>query len=107
MGAESAREQWRGLEQLAADPALQRYLQDEFPEDAAVWSSPVTRRRFLALAAASLGLAGLTGCSVKPPSEQILPYVRQPAGLVPGKPLFYATTMTLGGYGYGLLVKSR
>ena len=55
---------------------------------------------------ASLALAGMAGCTRQPP-EQILPYVRQPENVVPGRPLFYATAMTLGGRATGLLVESH
>ena len=41
---------------------------------------------------ASLALAGLTACT-RQPTEHIVPYVRQPEELVPGRPLFYATAM--------------
>ena len=33
--------------------------------------------------------------------EQIVPYVRQPEEIVPGKPLYFATAMPLGGYAIG------
>ena len=36
-----------------------------------------------------------------------MPYVRPPEEIVPGKPLFFATAMTLGGTGVGLLVESH
>src|SRR5262249_8224460 len=39
--------------------------------------------------------------------EAIFPYVRQPEDLIPGKPLFYATAMALGGVATGLLVESH
>ena len=41
------------------------------------------------------------------PSVDIVPYVRPPEEIVPGKPLFFATAMTLGGGGVGLLVESH
>src|SRR5439155_23684373 len=41
------------------------------------------------------------------PPEKNLPYVRQPEDLVPGKPLFFATAMALGGVATGLLVESH
>ena len=57
---------------------------------------------------ASMALAGLAGCrSVFLPQDKIVPYVKQPEELVPGKPLFYATTLTLGGYGTGVLVEQH
>ena len=55
---------------------------------------------------ASLALAGVTACTRQPP-EKIVPYVRQPEELVPGKPLFFATAMPLGGVATGLLVESH
>jgi len=68
---------------------------------------PLTRRRFLSLLAASLGLAGANGCSLQPPEEAIVPYVRQPEEVVLGKPLYFATTMSFGGDSAGLLVESH
>ena len=65
------------------------------------------RRRFLQLLGASIAFAGLSGCQVRQPVETIVPYVRQPEEIVPGKPLFYATAMSLGGYAIGLLVESH
>jgi hypothetical protein len=55
---------------------------------------------------ASLGLAGMTGC-VRLPLEPIVPYVRQPEGVIPGRPMYYATASTLGGYASPLLVESH
>jgi molybdopterin-containing oxidoreductase family iron-sulfur binding subunit len=65
----------------------------------------IDRGKFLRLMGASLGLAGLTACAPLPP-HQIVPYVRQPEEIVPGKPLFYASATTLGGYAYPILVKT-
>ena len=70
-------------------------------------TNTLNRREFLRLMSASLALTGLAGCSLQQPVEQIVPYVRQPEELTLGKPLFYATAMTLGGYAQGLLVESR
>jgi Fe-S-cluster-containing dehydrogenase component len=55
---------------------------------------------------ASLGLAGMTGC-VKLPLEPIVPYVRQPENVIPGRPQYYATAVTLGGYANPVLVESH
>ncbi len=56
--------------------------------------------------AASAALAGLTGCT-KLPTQHIVPYVRQPEEIIAGQPLFYATSMTLGGVASGILVESH
>ncbi len=99
---------WRTLDELADSPAFQELMRREFPAQADVWPEGLSRRRFLALMGASLALAGLSGCSTRPaPSVEVRPYVKQPEELVPGKPLFYATAMTLGGVGVGLLVEQH
>ncbi len=97
---------WRSLDELAATPAFQDLLHREFPRHASEWTDGVSRRSFLQLASASLALAGLTGCT-KQPLEQIVPYVRQPEQLIPGKPLYFATALTLGGYATGVLAESH
>src|SRR5438093_337083 len=101
-----SREFWRTLDELAGDPAFQEWLYNEFPSQIEAVADPVARRTFLKLMGASLALGGFTACT-RQPAEKILPYVRQPEGLVPGKPLFYATAMALGGVATGLLVESH
>jgi hypothetical protein len=86
-------------------------LQDnEFPPQAIGWSEDEDaeegRRNFLKLMGASLALAGLTACT-RQPTEHIMPYVRQPEDLIPGKPLYYATAATLGGVANGVLMESH
>ncbi|MFY9611865.1 MAG: TAT-variant-translocated molybdopterin oxidoreductase [Blastocatellia bacterium] len=97
---------WRSLEELADSDEFQEVLHREFPENATEWNDPAGRREFLKLMGASLALAGLTACTRQPP-EGILPYVRQPEEIVPGKPLFFATAMPLAGYAIGLLAESH
>src|ERR1700722_2766781 len=104
----SGKQYWRSLEELADAPAFRALMQREFPEQASVWPEALSRRQFLTLMGASLALAGLTGCSIRPASSTtVVPYVRSPEEIVPGRPLFYATAMTLGGAGVGLLVESH
>ena len=102
----SGPEYWRSLEELANTDAFQEYLHREFPAQASEFTDPVGRRQFLRLMGASLALAGVSACT-KQPAEVIVPYVRAPEELVPGKPLFYATAVTLGGYATGVLVESH
>jgi MoCo/4Fe-4S cofactor protein with predicted Tat translocation signal len=97
---------WRSLEERANTPEFQQWLQREFPAGASMWEDEVSRRQFLKIMGASFALAGLTGC-IKMPQEKIVPYVQQPEEIIPGKPLFFATAMTLGGYATGLLVESH
>ena len=99
-------EYWRALEALAERPETAELLAREFPRHAAGLLEPVDRRQFLRLMGASLALAGLGACS-RAPTETIVPYVRQPEELVPGKPLFFATALSLGGLATGVLVESH
>ena len=100
------REYWRSLEAVAETPEFKEFLHREFPQNASEWLDPVGRRGFLKLMSASLALAGVTACT-RQPEEAIVPYVRQPEELVPGKPLFFATAMPFAGSGVGLLVESH
>src|SRR5207248_3847492 len=43
----------------------------------------------------------------KQPLEPIVPYVKQPEEIIPGRPMFYATAMTVGGYANAVLVESH
>src|SRR5512132_2566704 len=100
------REYWRSLESLAETPEFKEFLPREFPQNASEWLAPVGRRGFLKLMGASLALAGVSACT-RQPNEELVPYVRQPEELVPGKPLFFATAMPMNGAGVGLLVESH
>jgi len=99
-------EYWRSLEELAGSEAFQEMLHREFPKGASEWLDDFSRRGFLKTMGASLALAGLTGCTRMPITE-IVPYVRQPENVVPGRPMFYATAFTLGGYASPILVESH
>ena len=96
---------WRSLTELIDPAAFQAYLTRAETALAPDWNA-ATRRDFLRLLSASLALAGISGCG-RQPAETIVPYVRQPEGLVPGNPLYYATAMTFGGIAMGLLVESH
>ena len=100
------RQYWRSLEELAETENFQDFLHNEFPQQFAVWRDTVNRRELLKLMGASLALAGLSGCT-RQPTEKIVPYVRAPEQIVPGKPLFFATAMPLGGFATGVLVESH
>jgi MoCo/4Fe-4S cofactor protein with predicted Tat translocation signal len=100
------KEYWRSLEEIAETPEFEEFLQNEFRPGASERSDPVNRRELLKLLGASLGLAGLTACT-KQPQESIVPYVRAPEEFIPGKPLFYATAISLAGIAAGVLVESH
>src|SRR5882762_3031486 len=103
----TGKQYWRTLEELAQNPEFEELLHREFPRLApSEWDEGVDRRDFLKLMAASLALAGLSGCG-RAPEEHIVPYVKQPDGLVLGKPQFYATAMPFGADAIGVLVESH
>jgi molybdopterin-containing oxidoreductase family iron-sulfur binding subunit len=76
---------------------------NEFAPGASEWPEGLSRREFMRLAGATLALAGVSSCT-KQPLERIVPYVKQPEIVIPGKPLRFATATQYGGYGQGLLV---
>ena len=97
---------WKSLEEWSQSPEFLPYLHREFPEYASEWPAGLNRRRFLQLMGASLALAGLTACS-RQPQEQLTPYARRPEEIIPGKPVYYATTFPHRGYGKGVLVRTE
>ncbi|HEV2971466.1 MAG TPA: TAT-variant-translocated molybdopterin oxidoreductase [Pirellulales bacterium] len=107
LAATSGKRFWRCLEELADDPEVETLLLRQFPGQATAWADPLDRRKFLSLLGASLTLAGISGCSVQPPAETIMPYVRSPTKLTPGVSLFFATAVTIGESTTGLLVESH
>ncbi|MBK7704451.1 MAG: TAT-variant-translocated molybdopterin oxidoreductase [Acidobacteria bacterium] len=103
---QNGKEYWRSVEEFVDAPEFEEFVKYEYPAQAEEWDSSVSRRNFIKVMGASLALAGLSGCVIQP-TEKIVPYVNQPEGLVPGKPMYYATAMTLGGVGNGLLARSN
>jgi molybdopterin-containing oxidoreductase family iron-sulfur binding subunit len=102
----TGRTYWKSLEELARTPQFLEFLHREFPEQASTFDDPEGRRGFLKMMGASLALAGLTACT-RQPEEKIVPYVKPPEDVVPGRPLFFATAVTDGGYAKGVLVESH
>src|SRR4051795_6071457 len=96
---------WRSLEEHADTPEFRKLVAEEYPHEIEEWDNSLSRRNFVKVMGASLALAGLSGCVVQP-AEKIVPYVKNPDGMLPGKPNFYATAMSLGGVSVGLLAKS-
>jgi MoCo/4Fe-4S cofactor protein with predicted Tat translocation signal len=118
-GRALTRRYWKSAEDLADDPEFRSFVHREFPAGASELAfAPDTdgepgagesRRGFLKLMGASLALAGaatIPGC--RRPDHQIVPYTDEPEHVVPGKPLYFATSMPLAGGGAeGLLVETH
>ena len=98
---------WRSFDEWTQSDAFLEKCQREQPQLVSFLSQGMNRRKFLQLMGASIALSGISGCMTGPPQEQILPYVRQPEEITQGVPLDYATAMSFGGYGCGLIVKSH
>lgn len=105
LSGQKGRQYWRSLEELADTPGFQALLEEEFPRLAPLVEGRVSRRGMLGLMAASMALAGVTGCKPQP-EEAIAPYVNRPEDLVPGRPLWFASALPLDGYARGVLVKT-
>ena len=99
------REYWRSLEELSRSDDFDEFFSQEFPQQAVALDHGLHRRDFMKLMGASVALAGLTACNR--PAEKIVPYVKQPENLIPGKPIFFASAMPLSGFGSGVLVESH
>ena len=96
---------WRSLGQLENSAEFQDILAREFPEGITEAPDEVSRRGFLGAVAASVALAGMASC--RKPVTKILPFTKRPEGFKPGIAQHYATTITRGGYGIGVLAKSN
>ena len=100
---------WRSVEEFAQTDAFAEVVAREFPVGASELAA-ASRRDFVKLMGASLALAGaatIPGC--RRPDHKILSYSQNvPEHVVPGKSLFYATSMPLpGGGAEGLLVETH
>ena len=111
LGGKSGPRYWRSLDELAETEEFVEFLHREFPDRASEWTDPASRRTFLKLMGASLALAGVgvAGCDHpgNDPTGKAMPYVRQPANLVQGKALYFATAVSLGGVGTGVVAESH
>jgi MoCo/4Fe-4S cofactor protein with predicted Tat translocation signal len=96
---------WRSLSELSKRGPINEQDLNEFSPGASEWHDQWSRRDFVKLLGASLALAGFSSCT-KQPIEKIVPYVKQPEEIIPGKPLRFATVAQFGGFAQGLLVTS-
>jgi MoCo/4Fe-4S cofactor protein with predicted Tat translocation signal len=116
---------WQSIEELSGTKEYRNFLENEFPGNGGKASEKaagegteevpeklsekhldINRRDVMKLMAASAAMAGLGACT-KLPTEKIVPYVRPPEEIIPGRPLFYATSMPQAGVATGLLVESH
>ena len=101
--------QWKSLDELSNSSQYQEFVHREFPEQASeLINDPISRRDFLTLMGGSIALAGVTGCDIiRRPKQEILTYNQQPESVIPGKPNYYTTSMSIGQEVTGLVVESH
>jgi MoCo/4Fe-4S cofactor protein with predicted Tat translocation signal len=100
----SSRASRPSLDELADTAEFRGWVAQAFPPSVLARLDELNRRDFLKLMAASFALAGLVGCRQ---SEDIVPYLRPVEGMIAGKPLFFASAVTRGGYSTGVVVESH
>ena len=99
---------WRSFLEQQDEKAFSPALRREFVPQSVFLDSAqergLTRRSFLKIMGAStaLGAAGISGC--RRPEEYLVPYTEAPEWVVPGKALYYATTMPFGKSAHPLIV---
>ena len=103
--SENGKDYWRSVEEFIDAPEFEEFVKREYPNHAEEWNDSLSRRNFIKFMGASLAFAGLSGCVIQP-AESIVPNVRSQEDSLPGKPLFFATAMSVGGIATGLLAKS-
>ena len=93
-GGQGGKKYWRSLDELAATPGFEKALEREFPQGAEEFNGgDVSRRQFMKIMGASTALAGvgLSGC--RRPEMHLVPFTRSAEWSIPGKFLFYTTSM--------------
>ena len=88
---------WRSVGQLEDTPAFREALEREFPQAAAAMvdaeDAETSRRSFLKLMGASTALAGMSMAACRRAEKYTVPYTQAPEWVIPGKALYYATSM--------------
>lgn len=102
---------WRSIKEYYDDDAVFESKVNEFQNGVTDEFDPsemkgVSRRKFLALLSASAAFA-VTSCTDYRDKGEIIPYNDRPEGVLPGKPNFYASTLSFGSESYGVLVRTR
>ncbi|MGC6426731.1 MAG: Fe-S cluster-containing hydrogenase [Akkermansiaceae bacterium] len=97
---------YRSLGEKEGFESFRHELYREFPNGDTLTEEEqgISRRNFTKLMGASTALAGLGLASCRRPESYIVPYKEAPEWIIPGKPLFYATSMPRVGGAVPLLV---
>lgn len=66
----------------------------------------LSRRDFMEWSGGMMAVLGIAGCT-RQPKEKLIPYTKQPERVIPGRPLFYASALSVGGPALGVLIESH
>ena len=102
------KDQWKSLNDLTNDPSYEENKYNEFAKGASELVDSNSRRNFIKLLGGTAALAGLSGCvtGIRKPYAKIRPYAKKVEYLVPGNPLFYATSYSLNSQVSGVLAET-
>lgn len=90
----TGRKYWRSLGQMADKPEFRKWMEREFPQGAAeLEGGEVSRRNFLQIMGASAALAGLSLSGCRRPEKHLVPFTKGVEWSIPGKALFFATSL--------------
>jgi len=97
---------WRSVGEKEGSANFRNVLEREFPNGDTLTEEEqnVSRRNFTKLMGASTALAGLGLAACRRPESYIVPYKKAPEWVIPGKPLFYASTRPQAGGAVPLVV---
>ena len=101
----NGRKHWRTLSELSDTPEVKALREREFLTPSEEPTEIPSRREFLKLIGAGAAFAA-AGCARKP-VEKILPYIRTPEEIIPGKSVWYASTCGECPASCGILVRTR
>src|SRR5277367_5264074 len=91
---QGGRKYWRSLEEQAATPGFADALAREFPQGAAEFQGgEVSRRHFMRIMGASTALAGIGLAGCRRAELHLVPFTKSVEWVIPGKFLFYTTSM--------------
>ena len=85
---------WRSVGEKEGTESFRTLLDKEFPQGDSLneEEQKVSRRNFTKLMGASSALAGIGLVSCRRPETYIVPYKKAPEWIIPGTPLYYAST---------------
>ena len=97
---------WRSIDDLAQSPEFSAQVEREFGPEASEMNE-VDRRHFFKIMAASFALGGIGFAGCRRPEAHILPFSKMPEHVIPGQPLYYASSFSLRGESLPLLVETH